>query len=962
VSKANNLLFTNKFTDEQLAHDWTLSKKDNSFIQRYRKPFRLWLGIQLCAMRLYGRFLEDCTDLSPRIINYLASQLALEPTLNITAPAREATYIEHRQAILNYLGFSRLSLVDRENLEVLLIEQAQQYMDLAEFTASVERKLLNDKKILPPKQTLQRIIKSAYATAFQENYEKISEQLTGVLKQQLDKTLEIETGASTSFFNQLKDYPPSASIGTLKLYLRRYQQLRSIEIWHIDLLSFPPAFIQHIYGLAKHYTTWELARFATAKRYSLLLIFLYESQKVLLDHLVALHDQYMTEVLRETKNLYEKRHRAYRKRHKKALDSIVIPVDYLLEQSSNKAIYLKEIYQLIPEKELRAKREDIALYKHLEEHGFADILCSKYRSLRKYFAEFIKLPFEAQPGSHGLMEAISIIRKLDNSELKSLPRKLPHDFIDPQLRNCLKNRKERNLWELGVALAIKDKLRSGDLFLSDSKRHTSFWNLIYQESLWQRDRLALYEDLNVIQEPQAAAEAIIKQFNESVLLAKQLLPLDNFAKIENGCLVLKRDDKLERSAIVDRLQAAISSALPKIRIEDLLIEVDKEIGFTRCFKSLTTNKPIADHHYKTLMAAIIALATNLGIVAMANSTYDVTVDNLRDMIQNCIRQDTLKAANSIIVDKHTALPLSLSHGQGALSSSDAQRFGITTSSLLASYYPRYFGYYEKAIGIYTHVSDQYSVFNTKAVSCSPREALYVLDGLLENDTILPIREHTTDTAGYTEHIFALCFLLGFDFMPRIKDLKDQQLYRIDKNLNIGALASVLNKSSDIDIIIEQWDQMLRVAASLKKRLTPAHVIIERLINGSPSDRLARAFTQLGRLIKTQYILRYITEPELRRKVQIQLNKGEYRHKLSRWIFFANQGEFHTGDYEEIMNKASCLSLVSNAILYWNTRKIDLILSQLQRKDSEITNDVIARISLLPFKHVIPNGAYFIGRN
>jgi TnpA family transposase len=251
------------------------------------------------------------------------------------------------------------------------------------------------------------------------------------------------------------------------------------------------------------------------------------------------------------------------------------------------------------------------------------------------------------------------------------------------------------------------------------------------------------------------------------------------------------------------------------------------------------------------------------------------------------------------------------------------------------------------------------VLSTKAISCSPREALYVLDGLLENDTVLPICEHTTDTAGYTEHTFALCFLLGFDFMPRIKDLKDQQLYRIDKNLDIGDLASLLNKSSDMDIVMEQWDQMLRVVASLKKRLTPAHVIIERLINGSPSDRLSRAFTQLGRLIKTQYILRYITDSELRRKVQIQLNKGEYRHKLSRWIFFANQGEFHTGDYEEIMNKASCLSLVSNAILYWNTRKIDSIVSHLRIQNTEITDDAVARISLLPFRHVIPNGTYFI---
>jgi hypothetical protein len=304
--------------------------------------------MQLCAMRLYGRFLEQCTDLSPRITNYLTSQLALESTLIISALVREATYIEQRQAILTYLGFTRLSSVDRENLEIWLVEQIRQCGDLAGFTANVERKLLDDKKVLPPKQTLQRLIKRVYASAFQESYEKINQQLTEILQQQLDKTLEIETGTSTSFFSQLKDYPPSASIGTLKLYRQRYQQLKSIKIWHIDLRSFSPAFIQYTYGL-KHYNAWQLARFPTIKRYSLLLIFLNESQKVLLDYLVALHDQYMTQVLREARNLYEKRHRDYRKRHKKALDSIIIPIDYLLGQRPDKAIYPLEVYQLIPE-------------------------------------------------------------------------------------------------------------------------------------------------------------------------------------------------------------------------------------------------------------------------------------------------------------------------------------------------------------------------------------------------------------------------------------------------------------------------------------------------------------------------------------------------------------------------------------------------------------------------------------
>ena len=152
--------------------------------------------------------------------------------------------------------------------------------------------------------------------------------------------------------------------------------------------------------------------------------------------------------------------------------------------------------------------------------------------------------------------------------------------------------------------------------------------------------------------------------------------------------------------------------------------------------------------------------------------------------------------------------------------------------------------------------------------------------------------------------------------------------------------------------------MLRVVVSLKKRTVPAHVVVQRLISSFPSDRLSKAFTNLGRVIKTQYILRYLTQPSLRRTVQRQLNKGEYRHKLPRWIFFANQGEFTTGDYEAIMNKASCLSFVSNAILYWNTVKINSIVEKL-RENENIEDEVLSHISLLPFRHVLPNGTYFI---
>ena len=245
------------------------------------------------------------------------------------------------------------------------------------------------------------------------------------------------------------------------------------------------------------------------------------------------------------------------------------------------------------------------------------------------------------------------------------------------------------------------------------------------------------------------------------------------------------------------------------------------------------------------------------------------------------------------------------------------------------------------------------------ISCSPREALYVLDGLLENNTILKPKDHTTDTHGYTEIIFALWHLLGFYFMPRIRDLKKQQLYKINKDYNGGKFSTLLKKSVNLNLIAEQWDAMIRVAVSLKNKTAPAHIIVQRLMSSSPSDRLSQAFTHLGRIIKTQYIIRYISDPELRRNVRIQLNKGEYRHKLPRWIFFANQGIFTTSDFEEIMNKASYLSLVSNSILYWNSVKIEKIIDQLKSQNEEINDEVLVHISLLPYKHVLPQGTYFV---
>lgn len=950
-----------KFSDEEMARDWTLSDIDIEEINKYRKGFRPFVAVQLCAVRLYGRFLNDVHDLSPRIVSYLNRQLNLPPSLTIQVPDRKATYTEYRKNILNHLGFQKFDEVAQQHLQTWLAEKAKQGLLPDDLFHQAERHLLASHTLLPGPSVLERLIIHVCSEVHAQLFEAIYQRLSSDLRKTIDDLLVVPEGEQRSYFYQLKEYPPAAKISSLQIYLRRYQTLSATGIDTLELQMVEPAFQDYLFKLTKKYSAKELKRFNKPKRYALMICFLLETRKALLDHLVKMHDQYVMEICRQAKNTYEKKHRDLRKRQKRAVDTVLNTTNILLNWPDDEPIAKKELWQQVSETDLRASLDDLRLFKTLEERGYGDLLLARYPSLRKYFADFLHLPFAAEHGSDPLMQSIGLVRQLDANELKHLDPDAPTAFVPKELRRALKDDAgniNRNAWEMGLALAIKDALRSGDLYLPQSKQHVSFWDFMLSDAHWQEIKEASYTKLQQPQQQEAKAK-LTKQFHEGIIVAKKQFPGDNFAEIQNYRLKLKRDDKAPIPDAVTKLQRVIDASMPSIRIEQLLMEVDQLTQFSQHFTPIQGHQARPKQFYKTLLAALISQATNLGVVSMSASVKDISVDMLRHVLQFFVREETLTAASAEIVNRHHQLPLSAVQGAGNISSSDAQRFGIRASSLLASYYPRYYGYYQKAIGIYTHVSDQYSVFSTKVISCSPREALYVLDGLLENNTILHPYKHTTDTHGYTEIIFALCYLLGYEFMPRIRDLKDQQLYRVDKNFDYGLFTPLLNKSADLYIVEEQWDAMIHVALSLKQRTVPAHLVVQRLLNSFPADRLSKAFTNLGRIIKTRYILRYLTEPQLRRTVQRQLNKGEYRHKLPRWIFFADQGEFTTGDYEEIMNKASCLSLVSNAILYWNTIKINDIVENLRQQGEAIEDETLSHISLLPFRHVLPNGTYFI---
>ena len=948
-------------TEEELARDWTLSAADREQVRGCRgNDSRLRFAIQLCVMRRYGRFVDDYAGVPARILNFLSRQLDLPPVLAVELSRREATQQEHERRIREYLGLQTFDLPTQEQIERWVSGQAAEGLSPGEIFPHAEETLRLWGVVLPARSTLERLVASQAARAQEEIFQRLSSRLSPECRADLDSLLEVAEDHPRSALLRLKEYPPEATAATILSYLEQYALLRSLRVERIDMSGLSRELTLHLAALVKRYDAWALKRFAEPKRHAMLACFLAEAQKTVLDHLAEMHDRLLTKIWGRSQRAYEERHRELRRRAKEGLDQLVAAVEFLLDPSRSRETTLAELCRQVNEEDLQAALASCRAFQHLEERGFLDEICSYHSYLRRYLPTFFELPFQAEPGSHNLLEALTIVRRLDQGELRKLPLSAPVDFVPPTWRKFLLREDgllDRRAWEIALGLALRDALRSGDIYLPESRRHVSFWNLVYDERQWTQERRGAYEQLSLFPEADTVMAKLSQEFDLVARGLDQGLPQNPFVTLRDGELHLKRPDALEVPERVHRLRQTIETRIPRIRIEDLLRDVDKHCGFTQAFRPLPGYESRLDNLYPTLLAAITAHATNLGTAAMGQSAEGITLEGLQEVSRWFLREATLKASNTVLINYHHQSTLSGVWGSGTFSSSDGQRFGIQRSSLLASFYPRYFGYYDRAVSVYTHVSDQFSVFGTRVISCAPREALYVLDGLLENDSVLRLREHSTDTHGYIEDLFGLCYLLGYSFMPRIRDLADQQLYRIDRDAVYPNLAGLFRGGVDIDLIPEQWDQLVRVAASLKNRVCPAHVVVQRLANSSPSDRLAKALTMLGRVVKTIYILKYLNEEDLRHRVQVQLNRGEHRHSLARWIFFADQGEFRTGDYQEIMNKASCLSLVSNAILVWNTLQIAKIVESLRQAGAPVADEDLARISPLMHRHVIPNGTY-----
>jgi len=586
------------------------------------------------------------------------------------------------------------------------------------------------------------------------------------------------------------------------------------------------------------------------------------------------------------------------------------------------------------------------------------LAAEQYGNLRKYAAAFLQtFSFQSRRRHDPLLAAIAVLRSLYAEGRRVLPERVPVAHLAKSDRKLIfeKGKPDRRLYEIATLALLRDRLRSRDVWVEGSRAYRPIDEHLMPKpafvALKEEDRLGLGVQrdgrvwLNEVQQ--------MMDFNLKRLAYRARNGKLEGVRLDAGTLIVTPHAR-DVPAAAEDLNAEISEMYPLVEIPDLLREVHEWTGFADQFTHVRTGD--VPQNLSAMLAGVLADGTNLGPKRMAGASKGISAHQIGWMRTFHARSETYRAAQACVTDAHTLHPHSRLWGDGTTASSDGQFFRASDRAAKRGDINLHYGS-EPGTKFYSGLSDQYGYFSILPISPTESEAVYVLDGLFDHDTILEIEELFTDTGGASDQVFGLFPFVGKRFAPRLRNIKDRKFHTFERADTYPALANHIGTPINITLILENWDDLLHLGASVSTRVVAPSTILKMFATSSKANDLAKALREIGRIERTLFMIEWYSSQSLRRRCQAGLNKGEAAHKLKRAVFFHERGEIRDRSYDSQAFRASGLNLVVSAIVHWNTVYLSRAVAHLRQQGRNIPDDVLKHISPLSWEHINLTGIY-----
>ncbi|EFU39332.1 transposase [Paenibacillus vortex V453] len=929
----------------ELGTYFTFTQHDLEIIQQRRRDYnRLGFAVQLCVLRYLGWTLSDTKEVPVQILRHIAKQINADVESFASYGDREATKYEHLDEIRKEYGYQTFTLSEYRSLCKHLFSHAMANGNPLHLIQLALEDLRKRKIILPSMATIERAVWETRKRTEEKIFKLLSSSLTELQIAKLDRVLTTMPESSKTYLAWLREIPGTSSPDSFLKVIEKLEYLRDLQL-QVDTKGIHPNRLRQLSKIGSRYEPHSFRRFNDPKKYAILVAYLLELIQDLTDLAFEIHDRQIMILLSKGRKAQEE----LQKQNGKSINEKVVHFAdlgaALIKARSEGIDPFVALDAVMPWDQVVASVEEAKRLARPVDYDYLDLLEKKFYALRKYTPTLLKsLEFRSTKSAEPLMKAVDIIRDMNETGKRKVPEGAPLNFVSNRWQKHVYDDDgtiNRHYYEMAVLTELRNYVRSGDVSIVGSRQHKDFEEYLVPKADWNGidpNATKLAVSLSAKEYLEERIEALLQRLN---WVSDHIDELDG-VNLENGKLHIER---LEKDVPDESRNFSLSlyELLPRIKLTDLLMEVANWTNFHEQFIHASSNRAPNEEETTILMATLMAMGTNIGLTKMAEATPSISYRQMANTAQWRLYEDAMNKAQAVLVNFHHKLALPSYWGNGTTSSSDGMRVQIGVSSLHADANPHYGT--GKGATIYRFVSDQFSTFYTKVINTNARDAVHVIDGLLHHETDLSIEEHYTDTAGYTDQVFGLTHLLGFRFAPRLRDLADSKLYAIGKPSIFPKLEKLLRGQINTKIIQENYDDVLRLAHSIREGTVSASLIMGKIGSYARQNSLATALREMGRIEKTIFILDYLSSEALRRKIHRGLNKGEAMNALARAIFFGKHGELRERALQDQLQRASALNIIINAISVWNTVYLQQA-TEHRKKQGKLQEELLNHISPL----------------